>query len=93
MVLENGSNLSGGDKQKISLARTEIFPWDVLILDEATSALDTKTQKELLSYICEKARARGAIVFIISHSMEVNGFCTKEIRVENQAISCKELDQ
>lgn len=93
MVLENGSNLSGGDKQKISLARTEIFPWDVLILDEATSALDTKTQKELLSYICEKARARGAIVFIISHSMEVNDFCTKEIRVENQAISCKELDQ
>lgn len=50
---ENGSNLSGGEKQRISIARCLIRETEVLLLDEATAALDNETayqiEKEILS--------------------------------------------
>lgn len=45
-ILENGNNLSGGDKQKIALARMYTEDAEVLILDEPTSSLDETTEKQ-----------------------------------------------
>lgn len=48
---DNGSLLSGGEKQRISIARCLIKKPSILIMDEATSALDTETSKEVESSI------------------------------------------
>lgn len=88
-IVENGANLSGGDRQKISLAKIEVFDWDVLILDEATSAMDAETEDRVLSYICQKAKQRRAIVFIISHSDRVDTYCSKEILIRDQRLDCR----
>lgn len=67
VVLENGANLSGGDKQKIALARVFLEPADVLILDEVTSSVDEETSEQMLREIMEYAKEK--IVIIISHDM------------------------
>lgn len=47
MVGERGLKLSGGEKQRVAIARTILKAPPILILDEATSALDTKTEQEI----------------------------------------------
>jgi ABC-type transport system involved in Fe-S cluster assembly fused permease/ATPase subunit len=44
-VGERGLKLSGGEKQRVAIARTVLKRAKILILDEATSALDTKTER------------------------------------------------
>jgi ABC-type multidrug transport system fused ATPase/permease subunit len=65
IIGEKGCNLSGGEKQRISLARALLRDHDLLILDEATSALDAKTEESVLSSIAELSK--GKTVVIISH--------------------------
>lgn len=64
-IIEGGSNLSGGEKQKIALARALLAEPEVLVLDEACSNIDGKTSQLIYEYI-EQRRAR-FITFIISH--------------------------
>ncbi|MGO7429017.1 ATP-binding cassette domain-containing protein, partial [Rhizobium ruizarguesonis] len=46
-VGERGLKLSGGEKQRVAIARTILKAPPILILDEATSALDTTTEREI----------------------------------------------
>lgn len=49
IVIENGSNFSGGEKQRIALARVYFNDTDIFLLDEPFSALDPKTKSKILS--------------------------------------------
>ena len=49
MVGERGLKLSGGEKQRVAIARTILKAPPILILDEATSALDTNTEQDIQS--------------------------------------------
>lgn len=67
VVLENGSNLSQGEKQLISFARAYIRDPKVLILDEATSNIDTETEKIIQNGINKLKENR--TTFIIAHRL------------------------
>lgn len=64
-IQEGGGNLSGGEKQKIALARALQSPADVLILDEVCSNIDRETA--LTIYDCLKRTRAGRITILISH--------------------------
>ena len=67
VVGERGLKLSGGEKQRVAIARTLLKNPSILILDEATSALDTKTEKAIQAELLEIARSRTSL--IIAHRL------------------------
>jgi ATP-binding cassette, subfamily B, heavy metal transporter len=62
MVGERGLKLSGGEKQRVAIARTILKGPPILILDEATSALDSHTEKEIQDALDLVARNRTTLV-------------------------------
>jgi ABC-type multidrug transport system fused ATPase/permease subunit len=66
-VGENGRLLSGGQRQKVAIARTLLKRPTILLLDEATSALDELSQKRITELI--RTEYRGKIVVSISHRL------------------------
>lgn len=68
MIGENGIRFSGGECQRICLARAILRNTPILVLDEATSALDQITEQKILKNIREMVK--GKIIIIITHRME-----------------------
>jgi ABC-type transport system involved in Fe-S cluster assembly fused permease/ATPase subunit len=67
MVGERGLKLSGGEKQRVAIARTILKAPPILMLDEATSALDSFTEKEIQAALDQIARGRTTLV--IAHRL------------------------
>jgi ATP-binding cassette subfamily B protein len=66
-VGERGLKLSGGEKQRVAIARTLLKDPPILILDEATSALDSRTEAEILETL--EAIGRGRTTIVIAHRL------------------------
>jgi ATP-binding cassette, subfamily B, heavy metal transporter len=67
MVGERGLKLSGGEKQRVAIARTILKAPPILVLDEATSALDTMTEQEIQTALHQVSRNRTTLV--IAHRL------------------------
>src|SRR5258706_5726778 len=67
MVGERGLKLSGGEKQRVSIARTVLKNPPILVFDEATSALDSHTEKSIQAELSEISRDRTTLV--IAHRL------------------------
>ncbi|KFE36965.1 ABCB family ABC transporter ATP-binding protein/permease [Thioclava atlantica] len=66
-VGERGLKLSGGEKQRVGIARTILKNPPILLLDEATSALDTQTERDIQTSL--KAMGKGRTVITIAHRL------------------------
>ena len=75
------ANLSGGEKQRISLIRNLIFTPKILLLDEATSALDPKNS-ELVENIIKNLNLKGVTVLWVTHNIkQSNSIFNKRLTV------------
>lgn len=81
-----GGNFSGGQTQRISIARAIARDSDILILDEATSALDNKTAEKLITALSEWWN--GKTVISIAHRPEALQFCQKIYKLEDGILIC-----
>jgi ATP-binding cassette subfamily B protein len=69
MIGEGGLKLSGGEKQRLSIARALLRKPRVLIFDEATSALDSLTEEEITQTIRQVSSQRNQITILIAHRL------------------------
>lgn len=88
IIVENGANLSGGDKQRIALSRYFTEDAKIVILDEPTSSLDKETETELMSEVLKNVDDR--IIFIISHNKDIMNYCTHVVEIKNKTVTVTE---
>lgn len=84
IVGENGLRFSGGQRQRLSLARAFYKKADVLVLDEATSALDNKTESEVMDAL--ELIARRCTTVVIAHRLSTIRHCDRIYEFEGGTI-------
>ena len=85
LIGERGISLSGGQIQRIAIARAFYKNADILVLDEATSALDNKTEKEIISEI--NSLSENLTIIMIAHRLSSLKYCDRIIKFEGGRIS------
>ncbi|PJI92219.1 ATP-binding cassette subfamily B protein [Yoonia maricola] len=83
-VGERGLKLSGGEKQRVGIARTLLKNPPILLLDEATSALDTETEMEIQAEL--KAMGQGRTVITIAHRLSTIADADRIVVLEDGVI-------
>ena len=73
------SSLSGGNQQKVSIAKSLFVPTKVLILDEPTRGIDVGAKVEVYNIINELVAAGMAVIFVSSEIEEIVGMCDRVV--------------
>lgn len=81
------NELSGGEQQRVSVARALAKKPKVLFLDEPTGALDEQTGKQVLDYICKLQKEYGFTIVMVTHNLNIAETAKTVIRINSGKIS------
>ncbi|MCK9289846.1 MAG: ABC transporter ATP-binding protein [Acholeplasmataceae bacterium] len=80
------AQLSGGEQQRVSIARALAKNPKILLCDEPTVALDYQTGKQILSLLSDVARKEGKTVLIVTHNQVLKEMTDKVITIRNGTV-------
>lgn len=81
------SELSGGEQQRVSVARALAKKPKVLFLDEPTGALDEQTGRQVLEYICKLKKRYGFTIVMVTHNLNIAEMAKTVIKMNSGKIS------
>jgi putative ABC transport system ATP-binding protein len=84
--------LSGGEKQRVSLARALIADPVVLLADEPTASLDTRTGREAMTLLCGRAREGRQACVVVTHDTRLTDFADRVLYIQDGRISATPPD-
>jgi putative ABC transport system ATP-binding protein len=87
------AQLSGGEQQRVSIARALAKNPKLLLCDEPTGALDYKTGKAILKLLQDMCRNRGMTVVVITHNQALTPMADHVIHIKNGKVSAEERNE
>ena len=87
------AQLSGGEQQRVSIARALAKNPKLLLCDEPTGALDYNTGKSILKLLQNMCRERGMTVIVITHNQALAPMADRLIHIKNGQVSKMELNE
>ncbi len=86
------AQLSGGEQQRVSIARALAKNPKILLCDEPTGALDYKTGKTILQLLQDTCRNTGRTVIVITHNQALTAMADRVIRIKNGTVLSNETN-
>ena len=87
------AQLSGGDQQRVSIARALAKNPKILLCDEPTGALDYKTGKQVLALLQNTCRQTGRTVIVITHNSALTAMADRVIHIRNGQVAGVEVNE
>lgn len=84
VVGERGSRISGGERQRLGIARSLYFDSDIIIFDESTNSLDRDTEERIMNIIYSLKGIK--TIFIITHKREILKDCNKIFSINKKKV-------
>jgi len=77
------TELSGGQMQRVAIARSMVNRPSLILLDEPTGAVDTETAQQLVELLKTLNRQEGATLVLVTHDLDIAGQATRHIRLKD----------
>ena len=85
-VMHQPTELSGGEQQRVAIARSLVVDPLVVLADEPTGALDTATGHEVMSLLAELVERQGLTVVVVTHEADVAAYAHRTVRMRDGRI-------
>ena len=86
------SQMSGGEQQRVSIARALVKGASIILCDEPTGALDDKTGRKILELLQDIVRKEGQTMIIVTHTKEIASMADRIITLRNGKIEKQEIN-
>ena len=86
------SQMSGGEQQRVSIARALVKGADIILCDEPTGALDDKTGRKILELLQSIVRDQGQTMIIVTHTTPIAGMANRVIKMRNGKIEKERIN-
>ena len=87
------SQMSGGEQQRVSIARALVKGASIILCDEPTGALDDKTGRKILELLQDIVRKEGQTMIIVTHTKEIASMADRIITLRNGKIDKQEINE
>ena len=87
------SQMSGGEQQRVSIARALVKNADIILCDEPTGALDDKTGRKILELLQKIVREQGQTMIIVTHTTPIAGMANRVITLKSGKIIKEKVNE
>ena len=81
------NQLSGGEQQRVAIARSVVINPKIILADEPTGALDTKTSTEVMNILIKLAKEQGITIVLVTHEAHIASLAERQIKMTDGNIT------